>query len=799
MFRVIPEGKNFKEHVLLKDGQGILLRPAENRDKELIKEFLSRVSQESLRMRFMVSVSQVPEETINMFSNCDFKEMGCLLAIVGEGEEEKVIGLGNYITSPNGRSAEVAFLIEDDYQGKGIGTILLERLAGIAAGHGIVEFEAEVLPENISMLKVFKGSGFGIHQSWSSDTVHLEFPVEGAAWLWERAGLREKIAVANSIKPLLAPKTIAVIGASRDENSIGNKIFRHLIEGNFRGTVYPVNQKAESISGVKAYSQIADLPTEIDLAVISIPAPQVCEVAEKAIHKGAKGLVVVSAGFAEAGEEGKAIQKELVNIVRTHGVRLVGPSCLGIINTDPAISMNASLAPKMIGKGSAGFFSHSAALGIVVLKYAEERGIGFTSFVSAGNRADVSGNDLLQYWEEDPDTKYAILYLETFGNPRRFVRIARRMSYKKPILCVKSARSSIGRKAVEAKSGKAINSELELKALFAQTGMIVTETLEELFDVAVILSHQPLPKGDNVGIIANSAGMATLFADAGEANGLNITESTLLNLGAFASSSDYETAVKKMLINENVDSLLIGFAGLGNIDPKEIFQAITKGIAKARQSNGKDKPIVLCFMGEYGTLSFKDESNGVSRQIPSFRFPEAAARALAKTVEYSKFVRNPAGKLLWYEDVQPDKARKLVTSLLSDSDVIDTIEISEDNTKQILNLFGLTFNNIENGTEICVNVNPDPLFGPTIQITDSNALNIVRITPLTESDLAETMKEMGLEGTHPVGEFIGRISQLIEEIPWLWELKTVVSVDGTCSIKEAKMTLKPGGSKLPNY
>lgn len=799
MFRIIPEGKNFKEHVLLKDGHGILLRPAQSDDKNLIREFLSRVSGESLRMRFMASISYVSDETINTFCKNDFSDVGCILAITGEGEEDRIVGLGNYIASANGRSAEVAFLIEDEYQGKGIGTILLERLAGLAAANGFVEFEAEVLSENIQMLNVFKSSGFEIHQAWGSDTVHLELPVEGAAAVWERAGLRERIAVANSIKPLLAPKSVAVIGASREENSIGNKIFRHLIEGNFRGTVYPVNQQADSISGVKAYAGISDLPDKIDMAVIAVPAQQVNDVAERAIHAGARGLVVVSAGFAEAGEEGKAIQKELVEIVRNHGVRLVGPSCLGINNTDPSISMNASLAPKMIRRGSAGFFSHSAALGIVILKYAEERGIGFTSFVSAGNRADVSGNDLLQYWEEDSNTKFAILYLETFGNPRRFVRIARRMSYKKPILCVKSARSSIGKKAVEAKSGKAVNSTLELKALFAQTGMIVTETLEELFDVAVILSHQPLPAGNNVGIIANSAGMATLFADAGDSNGLNITEESLMNLGAFASSEDYESAVEKLLTDKNIDSLLVGFAGLGRIDPKEIFNAINKGIAKARKASGINKTIILCFMGEYGTLSMKDEREGILGEIPSFRFPEAAARALGKVVEYSNFLSTPAGQLVWFEDVKPDEARKLVASLLNDSEERESIEVSEENVKKILNMFGLLFNKDAKGKELCVNVNPDPLFGPTIQITDTKALNIVRITPLTESDLTETLKEMGEDENNPIGEFIGRISQLIEEIPWLWELKAVVSINKRCTIKEAEMTLKPGGSKLPNY
>lgn len=801
MFRIIPEGENFSEHVILKNGMGLLLRPAVPEDKELIREFLSRISAESLRMRFMASISHVSDETINTFCRNDFTDSGCLVASVSEAGKERIVGLGNYLASANGRTAEVAFLIEDEFQGKGIGTILLERLAGLAAANGFVHLEAEVLPENISMINVFKSSGFKVHQAWGSDTVHLELPVEGAVAVWERAGLRERIAIANSIKPLLFPKNVAVVGASRQENSIGYKIFRHLIEGNFKGTLYPINQQADSISGVKAYSSVEDIPGEIDLAIIAVPAIQVNKIAEKVIAKGARGLVVVSAGFAEAGEEGKKIQDELVKTVRTHGVRLIGPSCLGIINTSPEVSMNASLAPQMIKRGSAGFFSHSAALGIVILKYAQERGIGFTSFISAGNRADVSGNDLLQYWEEDPDTKYAILYLETFGNPRRFVRIARRMSYKKPILCVKSARSRIGMKTVEAKkAGAAVSSKEVLKALFAQTGMIVTETLEELFDVAVILSHQPLPRGNKAGIIANSAGMATLFADAGEANGISIPVENLINLGAFAEPADYKIAVEKLLNSDEVESLLVGFAGLGRIDPQEIFNAIKEGIAKVKKERGElNKPIILCFMGEYGTLSLIDENDGLLGELPSFRFPEAAARALAKVIEYSNFLKIPAGRLIWYDDIKPENVRELIQNLLIEQKSKDIINVDETLVKKVMNIFGLHCENTNEGKRIFVNVLPDPLFGPIIHLSDGGKLDIYRITPLTESDITETMREIGFDLKHPLGEVIGRISQLIEELPWLWELRFEAFITDECKINNVSISVKPGGSKLPNY
>jgi len=417
MFRIIPEGLAFKEYVLLKNGQGVLLKPATPDDITLVEDFMSRLSQDSLRMRFMAAVAQVPRQVIEDLCNGDFIESGCLLAITGEGQEARVVGLGNYIGTGAGRSAEVAFLVDDAYQGRGISTLLLERLAGLAAANGYIELEAEVLPDNHPMLGVFKSSGFQNHQVWDSDTVHIELPVTGAAAVWERADLRERIAVANSLVPLLKPNAVAVIGASRNASAIGNMIFTNILSAGFRGTIYPVNPQAASVNGVKAYASMEEIPEEIDMAVIAVPADKVQKVAAKAITAGAKGLIVVTAGFAEAGEEGAERQRRLIELTRAHGVRLIGPSCLGVMNTDPEVRLNASLAPELALSGPAGFFSHSAALGLVILDHAREKGVGFTGFVSAGNRADVSGNDLLQYWEEDPNTKLAILYLETFAIP----------------------------------------------------------------------------------------------------------------------------------------------------------------------------------------------------------------------------------------------------------------------------------------------------------------------------------------------------------------------------------------------
>ena len=817
MFRIIPEGLAYSEHVLLKNGQGLFFKPAIPDDIPRVTTFMNSLSQESLRMRFMASVSVVSQDIIMNLCNGDFKDSGCLLAIDGETSDSKVVGLANYISMGNGRTAEVAFLTADEYQGRGISTLLLERLAGIAAANGFIEFEAEVLPDNQPMIGVFKSSGFEIHKVWHSDTVHIEFPVSGAAALWKRAALRERISVANSLLPLLRPKVVAVVGASRDTSSLGNMMFRNILSGNFSGTVYPVNPQSTSVNGVRAYSSLSELPEKIDLALIALPAEKVIDVVKKSIAAGAKGIVVVSAGFANSGKEGKKRQKKLVDLVRSRGVRLLGPSCLGVMNTEDEIHLNASLVPSLVQKGKAGFFSHSAALGLVILDYAKSIGVGFTTFVSAGNRADVSGNDFLQYWEEDPNTKMVILYLETFGNPRRFVRIARRMTYKKPILCVKSARSYAGKKEVEAKSGNLSGGDLEVEAMFSQTGIILAPTLEELFDTAVVLEHQPLPEGNKVSIIANSAGMATIFADACEMNGLDIIDGGLVNLGAFTSADNYEVAVKKALINENVDSLLIGFASVGMCCSDEISDAIKRGVIAAVETTNKEKPVLLCLMGIEGTVPLFDEEDDkfAGRKFTAFRFPESAVRTLGRIVRYAEFKKEPPGKIVWYEDVDAERARKTVQQYLTDkskevlkdhfgeeksSDMFVTP--SNNQAIEIIKNFGIKIldEKVKSEKPIIIKIKADPLFGPVIELNIPGYRKFVRITPLTDRDLEDTFQNVDLKVKSGLKNLLGRLSQMIEELPWLCclEIKSVMDKEPII-FNEVNMKLRKGGVKRPTY
>lgn len=809
MIRIIPEGLEFREHVLLKDGQGVLVRPARPQDVPLVEAFLAGVSRESLRMRFMASMNEVPRAEIESMCSGDFVERGCLLAILGEEDEERAVGLGTFVGMGNGRSADVAFLVADAYQGRGISTALLERLAGMAAAAGYVELEADVLPDNTRMLNVFKNSGFQVHQVWDSGAVHLELPVTGAAAVKERVELRERISVAASLVPLLRPRVVAVIGASRREGQIGNMAFRHILAGGFAGTVYPINLQADSVGGVKAYASPAELPEPIDLGVVAVPAEHVLRVAEEAIHAGAKGLVVLTAGFAEAGPEGEERQRKLVQLVRSHGVRLIGPTCFGLMNTDASCRLNASLAPALALPGPAGFLSHSAALGLVILEYAAERGLGFSSFVSAGNRADVSGNDLLLYWEEDPCTSLAILYLETFGNPRRFVRIARRMSHKKPILCVKSARSRAGRIAAGLKTRAVGGGEAEEDALFRQTGIIRAETLDELFDVAVLLANQPLPAGNRVAVIANSAGVTTLIADACEANGLEPSGPGLVDLGALVDPRGYESAVRDALAHEEVDALFVAFACVGECGVEEVKAAICRGVQAAEDATGAAKPVLLCLMGDEGAVSLVEPGDSASdrRVFPAYRFPESAPRALGRVVRYAAYRRERPGQELNYEDADGARGRDLVRSLLAGSDTraAETVDVSAAQAEELLEAFGIAVGPAgqeagEAGRELHVTVHHDPLFGPLIEVDRGGARRVVRITPLSDRDVAEVARTLGVDESDGLAELLGRLSQMIEELPWLWSLDGRVAPDGSPRLRAgATLTLRPSGPGAPAW
>jgi acetate---CoA ligase (ADP-forming) len=793
MFRIIPEGSGFNEYVLLRDGESVLLRAATAEDVPAVEAFMRSLSRETLAMRFMGAVAYVSRSVVEYMCTGEPRDRLCLLAVVGQEPDSRVIGVGNYISLGGTGKAEVAFIVHEEFQRRGISTLILERLAGIAAGNGFSGFEAEVLYENQAMINVFRDSGFEVVQAYDGGSIHVQFPVSGLASLRERVELRDRIAVANSLVPLLQPKAAAVVGASRDAAAVGSMIFHAILQGSFSGTVYPVNNQAASVHGVRAYASVRDLPERPDLVIVAVPAASVLEVAGDALRQGAKGLLVVTSGFAEAGPEGAALQKELVDLVRSHGARLIGPNCLGLMNTHPDVRLNASLAPAMAPQGRIGFYSHSAALGLVILNYAAERGLGFSTFVSAGNRADVSGNDVLQFWEEDASTDIALLYLETFGNPRRFARIARRISYRKPILCVKSARSRAGRDVARAHIGAVAQSDTNVDVLFRQAGVIRAETLEEMFDVSVLLAHQPLPRGNRVAVVSNSGGVLTICADACEAHGLVISGPEVTDLGALATVEAYEAAVRQALEHEEVDALIAIYACVGDCDPNVVGRGIRRGVIRAERTTGISKPALLCLMGASGAVRFAADAAAEASPrhvFPSYRFPESAALALARAVEYAAFRHQPAGRLLWYDDADGATARQEVTALL-DAAPGHTAMLEGERASALLARFGIAIGPASpdasaDGDRAALEIRFDPSFGPLVRLRRPGKPPVVRITPLTDRDVREIVEAAEIPPECGVEELLGRVSQLIEELPWLSgmvaEIHRVEHAPGACSV-----------------
>jgi acetyl coenzyme A synthetase (ADP forming)-like protein len=481
--------------------------------------------------------------------------------------------------------------------------------------------------------------------------------------------------VPKTLEPLFRPRSIAVIGASRRRDSIGGAILRNLIEQEFQGPVYPVHREASYVQSVPAYPTVEAIPGPVDLAVVVVPAAHVLEAVDACGRKGVRALVVISAGFKEVGPEGRALETELRETVRRYGMRLVGPNCLGILNTDPNVRMNATFAPVQPPAGRVAFSSQSGALGLAILDYARELNLGISQFVSVGNKADVSGNDLIEFWEQDEGTDVILLYLESFGNPSKFVQIARRVSRVKPIVAVKSGRTASGARAATSHTGALAGSDAAVDALFRQSGVIRTDTIEELFDTALLLAYQPVPRGKRVAILTNAGGPGIMAADACESAGLTLpalSAKTTKALRAFlpaeasvrnpvdmiasARAESYQKALALLVADENVDAVIVIFVPPLVTGAPEVARAILAG------GKGSRKPILSCFMGSHGIPeSLKSLNEG---HIPSYAFPEAAARTLARVAQYGRWRAAEPGETPKLRNVDGGAARGIIERFL---------------------------------------------------------------------------------------------------------------------------------------
>ncbi|MFP3898261.1 MAG: acetate--CoA ligase family protein [Dehalococcoidia bacterium] len=505
-----------------------------------------------------------------------------------------------------------------------------------------------------------------------------------------------------SLKAVLKPRSIAVIGASRRKLSIGNTLFHNLLHHEFTGVVYPVNPKAKVVASVQAYPSVLEIPGEVDLAIIITPADTVRTIMEECGQKGVRGVIVISAGFGESSPEGKAQQDELVETARQYGMRLVGPNCMGIINTDPEINMNATFSSVFPPAGAIAMSTQSGALGLAILEYARNLNIGLSTFISIGNRADISSNDLLEYWAEDPATKVILLYLESFGNPKRFVRIARSVTLSKPVVAVKSGRTSAGSRAAASHTGALATAEVASEALFAQTGVIRVDTLEELFDVANLLSQQPLPQGKRVAILTNGGGPGIMTADACADRGLEVralSDETVSELKGFlsprasaanpiditadGSADTYRRALKLLAREDGVDIVIVIFVPPIPVRSEDVADAI-RDLAPEFRKRGKT--LVASFMGSRGASIQCDSEQGGC--VPSFAFPEHAAAGLASACEYSQWLQRCRGVIPELEGIDKDRASEVVASALKRSSARH-LWLEPDSIAELLEAYGI--------------------------------------------------------------------------------------------------------------
>lgn len=662
--------------VILRDGATLRLRAPRAADVDALVAFFDGLSVRTRFLRFH-GHANAGARFARTLVDPDWSEKGCLVGVVGEPGEESVIAIANYVRLRDRHTAEAAFAVADEMQRRGIGTRLLEQLAARASEHGIDEFVADVLPENATMLGVFENIGFKPTRTLEGGVVEVRFPIAPTASYTARVDERDHVGVTASLRGFFEPRSVAVLGASPRRGSIGGELFRNVLAGDFTGAAYPVNRTGEPVGGVKAYTSIEEVPDGVDLAVVCLPGEHVNGAVEGALRHGTKAICVISAGFAETGPDGRERQDELLALVRAHGARLVGPNCLGIASA--AVGLNATFAPRAFPAGRIGFSSQSGALGLALLERAEARGLGVSAFVSIGNKADVSSNDLLEWWEDDDGTDLVLMYVESFGNPRKFARIARRLAREKPVLAMKSGRSRSGRRAAGSHTAALAGSDAAVDALFRQAGVIRAETLAELLDVAALLQSQPAPRGRRVAVLTNAGGLGILCADACEASGLELPPlsddtrarlaeilpdeaSTANPVDMLGSATDrtFAATLPVVLADPGVDAVIVLFVPPVAVDTSLVGSAISTATAE----HGSGKPVLAAILAAEGA----PRTLRAAANVPAFAYPEAAARALGRAVERAEWLRRSAGSVPSLDGIDHAAAATIVADALGDDD-----------------------------------------------------------------------------------------------------------------------------------
>lgn len=731
---------HWEADVVLRDGGTARVRPITTDDAERLVSFYEQVSDESKYYRFFAPYPRLSDKDVYRFTHHDYVDRVGLAVTVG-GEfvatvrYDRIDSRGMPASAP-ADEAEVAFLVQDAHQGRGIASALLEHIAAVARERGIRRFAAEVLPANTKMIKVFRDAGFTQRRNFEDGAVRLVLDLEPTAESLAVQRGREQRAEARSVQRLLGPSSVAVVGAGRTAGGVGRAVLRNLLDGGFTGRTYAVNAalppELTEIDGVPAVRSLAHIDEPVDLAVVAVPAERVPEVVADCGEHGVQGLVVLSAGYAESGPAGRERQRELVRQARSYGMRVIGPNAFGVINTGPPVRLNASLAPEPPGRGRIGLFTQSGAIGIALLAGLVRRGAGVSTFISAGNRADVSGNDFLQYWHDDPDTDVVLLYLESIGNPRKFTRLARRTGAAKPVVVAKGARHS-----GSAPPGHAVPvtgiPDATVSALLSQAGVIRVDTVTELVDAGLLLANQPLPAGPHVAILGNSESLGLLTYDACLTEGLRPLPP--LDLTTSARPEDFRTALAAALADPGCDAVVVTAipwvgengameSGDGEVlatalreaassapaKPVAVVHVEIGGLAKALSAATTTAPRPGPVPGAgtapdtppgapppapepAGAVPVPPREPGTApRRIPAYPAAERAVRALGQAVTYAQWRRQAAepGKVPEYDDIDETGAATLIDRILGEVPADPHgMSLGDDDARELLARYGI--------------------------------------------------------------------------------------------------------------
>jgi acyl-CoA synthetase (NDP forming)/RimJ/RimL family protein N-acetyltransferase len=650
--------------VVLRDGAVAHVRPIVPNDADRIRRFHARQSAESIYLRFFAPLKTLSDKDVARFTQVDHNWRVALVATL----HDEIIGIARFDRLDE-TTAEVAFHISDAHQGRGVGSVLLEHLAAIGQERGVTKFVADVLPQNRKMIQVFTEAGYEVNYHFDDGVIAVAFTIEPTAQSQAVRLSREHRAESLSVRSALFPESIAVIGASRRVDSIGHQLLTNIRAGGFKGRVHAVNIEARHVQGLEAHSRVSEIPDHIDLAVVAVPAESVQLVVQDCATAGVKTLLVVSAGFAESGPAGQRRQDDLLRMARNNGMRVIGPNSFGVINSDPDVRLNATLAPEVPPAGTLGLVAQSGALGIAVLALAARRNLGISVFASAGNRVDVSGNDFMQYWIDDDNTHAVGLYLESVGNPRKFSRIARQLALRKPVIVVKSGISSYG-----VPPGHRVRpsnvAPAAFDAMLRQAGVIRVENVHQLFDVAQLLVHQPLPRGSRVGIVGNSDALGALTAQACVSWGLQVTHGPV-SLPAGARATDFSTVLDAAFGDDSVDSVLTCFIPPLVTSGEDVARAVVESAGKS------EKPCGATFLGMVGVteaLSGGARDDGLGREdraprrvVPAYSMPEDAVRALVAATRYGQWRARDRGELVEPSGMDLAAAERLVEGVLAET------------------------------------------------------------------------------------------------------------------------------------